>query len=346
MHVADLVVRGKDALGAVIEVFYARNPPSYAVYGTRERVAVQYADDAAAAAVQRKTFAQVNPLRGEINGLVDGWRIANGPFKSQLRQKAQRYDRRVGDALAAAFEDDVTGSIALLTQIKQDAVNERVAWARLEYVAVSLGLGLAVIVGLLVVLANLTWGPFVYADPALLHASITGALGAFFSIALGIKDRTVLPDFQRLANWTDAALRMVIGVIAATVLMALIKAGVVNINLGPQPTPSALEGLQIFLIGFVGGFSERLVPDLLAKIADKTEVVAAAPVPPVKEPPRPEVKPGVEAAAPEAPDEDPLPEEATHDSCACDVDLPDDETTPDDQLPPASGGVAAGGGAG
>jgi hypothetical protein len=158
MNVPDLKAGEDDDLGARIEGFYARNPPYYAVYRTRERVAVQYADDPDTRAAQRKAFTQVNPLRGEINGLVDGWRIARGLFKAQLRQKAQRYDRRVGDALAVAFEDDVAGSVVLLTLIKQEAVNERTAWARLEYVAVSLGIGLLAIGGLAIAIANKDWG--------------------------------------------------------------------------------------------------------------------------------------------------------------------------------------------
>lgn len=406
MNVADLKEGEDDDLGARIEGFYARNPPYYAVYRTRERVAVQYADDPDTRAAQRKAFTQVNPLRGEINGLVDGWRIARGLFKAQLKQKAQRYDRRVGDALAVAFEDDIAGSVVLLTLIKQEAVNERTAWARLEYVAVSLGIGLLAIGGLAIAIANKDWGFFQHASLDMLHASVTGALGAFFSIALAIKDRTVLPDFQRLANWTDAGLRMVIGIIAAAVLMALIKAGVVNIDLGP-PTVSpdglvadaagkaaaakqvvanaavatadaatkaaavaaeasaasakaladaalAVVGLKVFIIGFVGGFSERLVPDLLSKVAEKTGVVAATPVPATKEPAKTDptvdlktgLKTGPRSVAPDEADDDPLPEEAAHDGCACDIELNDDENTPDDQLPPASGGVAAGGGAG
>ena len=379
MNVADLEEKKDDALGVRIEAFYARNPPYYAVYRTFERVAVQYADAPETSAAQRKAFTQINPLRGEINGLIDGWRNPRGPLKIELRQKALRYDRRVGDALAVAFEDDIDGAVALLTEIKQAVVSERTAWARLEYVAVSLLIGALIIGGLEIAIAFPDWGIFRFADSDMLHAAATGALGAFFSIALAIKDRTVLPDFQRLANWTDAALRMVIGIIAATVLMALIKAGVVNIDLGPQGadpaklaadaaaavTPAAKEaaaaaikaaaalaGLKVFIIGFIGGFSERLVPDLLAKVAAKTDVVAPTPAAAKTQPANTDAKsdtrtPAAAPGAPAAPDEDPLPEEAAHDSCACDVDLPDDEVTTDEQLPPASGGVApVGGGAG
>jgi hypothetical protein len=360
MNIADLKVGQKDGLGAVVQLFYARNPPLYAVYGTDERVAVQYADDTATAATQRKAFTAVNPLRGEINGLIDTWRnpskvldaLKLGGLRSGIRQKAQRYDRRVGDALTVAFEEDVPGAVTLLTQIKQDLVNERTAWARLQYVVVSLVIGLAAIAGIELALFYNEAPFFRDGNADMLHAAVTGALGAFFSIALAIKNRTVLPDFQWLSNWTDAALRMIIGIIAAAMLMALIRAGMVNIDLGPQTTGGApvndpvLAGLKVFIIGFIGGFSERLVPDLLAKVSDKTDVVAATPAPAAKDPaktdPAVDPKTGAPAAAgeAEAADEDPLPEESAHESCPCDAPLAPGEETRDEDLPPAAGGVA------
>ena len=52
---------------------------------------------------------------------------------------------------------------------------------------------------------------------------------------------------------------------------------------------------------------------------------------------------GAGADADEAADEagatDPVPEQSSEDSCAADIELPDDEATPDSDLPPASGGV-------
>lgn len=379
MLVAELEEKKDDALGVKIEAFYARNPPYYAVYRTFERVALQYADDPETSAAQRKAFTRINPVRGEINGLIDGWRNPRGLFKTELRQKAQRYNRRVGDALAVAFEDDIDGAVALLTEVKQDVISERTAWARLEYVAVSLLIGAVIIGAVQIALAFPNWAIFRYGDADMLHAAVTGALGAFFSIALAIKDRTVLPDFQRLANWTDAALRMVIGIIAATVLMALIKAGVVNIDLGAQAadparlaadaaaatTPAAkaaatvaintaavMAGLKVFIIGFVGGFSERLVPDLLAKVAARTDVVAPTAAPTAAPARTGTAKPDARAAAPAAPEavgdaeEEPAPDETEQDNRAGDAESPDDEGAPDERAPPATGGIAAGGGAG
>src|SRR5689334_2058230 len=123
MNVADLVPDAWDALGFKIIAIYARKPPEYAVYRTMHRVLIHFADDPAISDEQRKSLAQLAPVRGEINGLIDGWRSApdrnrilgvrvrNGPHR---RSKAERYDRRTADALQVALEGDLTGAGVVL----------------------------------------------------------------------------------------------------------------------------------------------------------------------------------------------------------------------------------------
>ncbi len=47
-------------------------------------------------------------------------------------------------------------------------------------------------------------------------AARAGTVGAWFSVALAIKNRTVLPNLQRRDNYSDACLRIAIGFIAAS----------------------------------------------------------------------------------------------------------------------------------
>lgn len=366
MTVADLKLGQPDPLGGTITEIYGFKPPEYAVYATDLRLSVRFADDPTTETEQRRGMAPLNPLRGEINGLIDGWRRRDRG-RTGLREKAQRYDRRVADALVVAFEHDVDDAEAILLQVKQDIVDDRTSWARLEYLVAALGTSFLVMALVWLVAAaesvtNATRAPSAPILPSdLWRAAASGALGAFFSIALSIRSRTVLPDLRRTSNITDASLRIGIGFIAASVLMALVGARAVSLGVGDAKFDSATTPIWLFtmIVGFLAGFSERLVPDLLAKA-----VASPQSPPPASEPSRrmPAAAAGRAAsagarakddagdgAAPvvgmrAAADVDPAPQEAALDHCACDIELRPEEATADAELPAASGGVQAGDG--
>lgn len=416
--VADVRRDGKDINGDLICKLYWRKPPYYAVYKTADRgVLIHFADDPDDALKQRRELAPLTPLRDEIDGLVQGWRTAEGrgffglSSPDRLHAKAECSDRRVGGALIQALEEDPPGAQVLLEKIKGDILNERVAWARFEYLLTAFAAALAGMFAawLLASLLPFSRGPDGWAErmreaglillalaatigvgvwttkdshPAarggLLFAIIAipvvailiwpateltpvdadygygvlmwrgaaaGAVGAFFSIALAIRGRTVLPDLLRTANMMDAMLRVVIGAIAGSVLIALIEGEVVTFKFAERGSP-----LFVLIAGFLAGFAERLVPDLLEKVAAKpvefnAELAASR---------QRQAKVVDDAAtAGKTAQRDgtgtPVREDAVNDNAGdTDVDAPregfnalnDDENTQDDELPPAIGGVA------
>ncbi len=334
MNVADLSLPGKDAMGVDITDLYARKPPAYGVYRTARGVMVHFADEDAAANAQRADLVRLNPLRGQINGLVEGWR--SSPAGNPQNARAERYDRRVGDALIVALEGDADSALQLLADIKQDILNERTGAGRVEYLATALATGLVV---LLFVAIATKIGNYQGTSLALWRAAAAGTAGGFFSIALAIRSRTVLPDLQRWSNVIDAVLRMLIGTISGVVLIGLILSGLVTLTIGSARFGPELLWINVLIAGFVAGFTERFVPDILEKATVSTD-------PPPMRPPAAEPAPVAEVASEgdnagaTAPEADPLPEEAATDSCACDVDLPGDQVVQDSDLPAASGGVA------
>jgi hypothetical protein len=92
-------------------------------------------------------------------------------------------------------------------------------------------------------------------------------VGAAFSIALAIRGRTVALDTDLLDNVTDGTLRLLIGVISAGVLLLLLACGILpSLKIGDANFSGAgLTWQMVLIVGFVGGFLERLVPDLLEK---------------------------------------------------------------------------------
>jgi hypothetical protein len=105
-----------------------------------------------------------------------------------------------------------------------------------------------------------------------LTGAAAGTLGAYFSIAIGLRNRTVLIDLQKWDNRNDGLLRIAVGTIGAGILLCLLLAQWVTLS-GVTETLTGKKGEDLALlmalsIGFVAGFSERAVGDLLGKAGD------------------------------------------------------------------------------
>ena len=102
----------RDSTGAEIETIYSSVSHIHAVYGTNERVMVQFADSdqmvdgEMLGSQQRKALAYLNPIRGEINGMLDGWRTPSYVNQTSKRARAKHFDRRTADALTVALQGD------------------------------------------------------------------------------------------------------------------------------------------------------------------------------------------------------------------------------------------------
>lgn len=345
MRVVEVLIDAPDSSGTKIVTVYAKVEPHYAVYRTAERVMVHFADDADEDRAQRAALVAINPIRGQINGLIDGWRASAVQDK---KDKAKLFDRRVADGLMVALQGDVVSAAEILKSTKDDLVAERTSWARFQYLIAASVMAVVAIIVCAAVTSDwfMRIYPFSETAVALWRAAGAGTVGAFFSIAIGIRSRTVLTDLHTRDNRADAILRVIIGAIASALLVALLSSGLVTVGIGGQQISgvSPSDWLRIIVIAFVAGFSERIVPDLLEKstavptattaVASVHEVAAAGVLGNA-------VKTAVQAAT-ERTGEAPPPDDSDQkvDGCVADGDGDAAQTTDDIELPPSVGGVA------
>ncbi|MEX3945577.1 hypothetical protein AB4Y44_39835 [Paraburkholderia sp. BR10937] len=267
LTVDDIKLKGEDLTQQTIEQIYYKAPPRFAVYATQKRVMVQYADDNLLEAKQRGDMASLNGLRSQISGLIDGWQN----HKSRKKQcKAAKYNARVAAALNLCLEGDGINAFSALQEVKADIVDERASWGRFEYLMSALVAAFfyCVVMGGL----QTKYGPDIGDALNIFRAAQAGAIGAFFSIAIAIRQRTVLTDLRWVDNAADAALRITIGVIAAAVLCLLFRTNLAPpLSLGGATstpvTGPAVKWDIVVTFGFIAGFLERLVPDMLSKMA-------------------------------------------------------------------------------
>jgi len=283
-----IVVDGLDREGRLVGHVYAKRIGHYAIYGTLDRVQILYANDPVEQAQQRRRMASLACLRSEIDGALAPWRKA-GPMW-RLNAAAALYDGRVASGLVEGLEDNLENAVRILSAVRNEIAAERASRARLFYLAYTILVALPVLIAGVVALGLIDAGVAATRWPAraVWLSVTTGVLGAVYSIALSIRKREVSDDLRRLDHLTDAAVRVSIGALAGFVVAELLLTGALRLRLGDVTLPTAagdpLDTTSnvsfVLLAGFLAGFAERFVPDLLNGYSgEPTPPPAIVPVP-------------------------------------------------------------------
>ncbi len=249
----------------ITRVYFKRR--EYAVYDSSSRIFIQYADAEARASEQIKRVATLIPLRDRLNYLLVGARLPDC------------YREQIAESLRLGLEGEPEVAKTTLEAAISDAVARLERVGRLAYVKYAGAVAAAL--ATTVTLIALGVQSSAAALSLLLLATAAGAVGALFSLAIGIRARRVVVDSDWTTNAVDGAIRVGIGAISGAVLFLILNSGLMN-NIEAGDIKFVGEGASwqpAMLIGFAAGFLERLVPDLLEKKTGSKASPDAAPVP-------------------------------------------------------------------
>lgn len=272
--VEDICVGEPDSAGNNITTVFAKVTARYAIYATSERVMIHFADDDAQGVNQRDAIKPLAAVRAEIEGLISYLRANPSPQNNTLL--ASSIDS-LGRSLAEALKDNVSGATAMLTAMRNDLVEARAAKIR----TIHLGFAALSTLGMICLAAILNSSIFTnkqglstLVSPTYWMAAGVGAIGALFSIAIQFRDRKMDIDLQNWDNFCHAILRIFVGAVSGTVLIALLKADLIDVTLSGKSVTGALskavsDGKDavfhgLIIAAFAAGFTERLVANFLS----------------------------------------------------------------------------------
>ena len=238
-----------DSTGARVAHVYAVKDDLYAIYFSH-RMMVHYADDRNKADEQRTEIAKIAKLRAHLEFLI------------RELECVEYYRYQLATALQLALDGKAEAAKEVIAQAVTNAEKERASRGRIQYLLYGFVTSL-VFLGLLVVGHQLA--PSSTDAKLLWLAAIGGTIGAFFSASVSIHSHTVALDLYPKANIYDGILRILIGLIAAAALTLLLAAGILP---ELKMHEVAITGLHakweaILMVGFIAGFLERLLPNLL-----------------------------------------------------------------------------------
>jgi hypothetical protein len=257
-----------DKLGqTILQVYFSGE--GYKIYRTRQGVNVHFADCRRREQKQKEKYFKVLSKLGHLRFLAS--QMGRWPIVLHwLSRTGGFYDHQIAEASCLALEGNAHEADEVLNEGLALAANRLASENRVRYLAACLAVALlpAALVAWLY-LWHLAPHPAWY---SVLLAGATGGIGAVFSIAMRVQNLNLRPCEQSVMNYIMGALRVLTGFTAGILLLLLITHTVLGKAIQALFEPaSAVDWQNISLVGFLGGFAERLVPSLLATFERRAE---------------------------------------------------------------------------
>ncbi|ORE89441.1 hypothetical protein ATO7_06160 [Oceanococcus atlanticus] len=178
----------------------------------------------------------------------------------------QSFRRLLGEAVARALGGDYGNACTAVDQAKQFLTDRSREKSR-EWYLIASGTSAAIfaLCGIAIWLLREKATPLLGQSALLfLICSVSGALGAFASIALRLGKMEVEAQSGRFLHQIEAFARVVSGAIGGFFGAVMVKLGLVL----PLLDSGESMSLTMLLVGFVAGASERLIPTLISNVEE------------------------------------------------------------------------------
>jgi hypothetical protein len=279
---SQLKTGGPDCIGAkVLEIFFRGE--SYAIYRSDRGVYVQFSDDLAKSQAQRSEYVKVSvdicELRYLTSQMRPGW---IGHLVRRRSGDGSLYDQNIAQALMLLMEsaqqrlnsnpnaDETVRQAQEIAKSALDrAIRRNMTDNTIRYVRTCVIFGAIWLAALLVLfLVFRAKGELAH----FLVASAMGIVGAVFSVIVRAQSFQLTPCDDSGMNDLMSSIRVGMGGLAGPALLLLLN----TVFAGAMSnTPNTLD--MIAIVGLIGGFAERLVPNLVQGAADKIGGSAATP---------------------------------------------------------------------
>jgi hypothetical protein len=260
--IRQLLEEKKDKLERKVEevLWLGRN---YAVYRTERSVHVQFSDCPQEEAAQRRRFTEISPELCELRHLtyqldrnsVFGWRSGH--------QASSLYHHNMAQALMLVMEDKIKDGKKLALQALNLAVERVTNDNTVRYLRSCL------LCWTVILAAGWVLFTGVPASELFVVAAVAGATGAVLSVANRLQFFQLKPCHQSNMNMWMSCSRVGVGLMAGLILFLLAKTILQKHVDAFSLKMEAWEAVAV--LGLLGGFAERLIPNLLKQTAGQME---------------------------------------------------------------------------
>ncbi len=277
LMLCELAVDKPDRLhNTVKEIFWVGI--NYAIYCSDKGVDVQFSDDPEEEKQQRRKFTEICSDLCELRYLTSQMRSGiHIPYWPGHRTPGDTlFEHNMAQAVMLIMEDNIEQG----KQIAQKALNMAVRRVTMNntirYVRMSLIFGLiSIAAGAVALLFRSSLGPL---GSSYVVTGMFGATGAVLSIATRLEDFQLQPCDESKMNYWMSATRVGMGVISAIALLLLANTVLDDTFRRLYPDLHWTSWQPAAMLGLIGGFAERLIPNLLNQTAGKMSPAAGTPV--------------------------------------------------------------------